>query len=191
MESIKEYLKKHFYVGAALLIGIVTAFLAVINPFYALDAYLTDKLYTKLTGTDSDIIIIGVDEETLAEYGNFNLWSREKSAELLEYLHEDETNCPAVVGLDFMFIDSYDEEVDARLAKAAALYDGQVVLGTNVVYRGALETDENGKRYFGISKKDLPETDSIHLKYSPSDRSVSWSPQEIISHVVELTNLYC
>ena len=93
-----------------MLIGIVTAFLAVINPFYALDAYLTDKLYTKLTGTDSDIIIIGVDEETLAEYGNFNLWSREKSAELLEYLHEDETNCPAVVGLDFMFIDSYDEE---------------------------------------------------------------------------------
>ena len=66
MESIKEYLKKHFYVGAALLIGIVTALLAVINPFYALDAYLTDKLYTKLTGTDSDIIIIGVDEETLA-----------------------------------------------------------------------------------------------------------------------------
>ena len=51
--------------------------------------------------------------------------------------------------------------------------------------------DENGKRYFGISKKDLPETDSIHLKYSPSDRSVSWCLQEIISHVVELTNLYC
>jgi hypothetical protein len=51
--------------------------------------------------------------------------------------------------------------------------------------------DENGKRYFGISKKDLPETDSIHLKYSPSDRSVSWSPQEIISHVVELTKFYC
>lgn len=152
MESIKEYLKKHFYVGAALLIGIVTAFLAVINPFYALDAYLTDKLYTKLTGTDSDIIIIGVDEETLAEYGNFNLWSREKSAELLEYLHEDETNCPAVVGLDFMFIDSYDEEVDARLAKAAALYDGQVVLGTNVVYRGALETDEKGRMYYNTEK---------------------------------------
>lgn len=51
--------------------------------------------------------------------------------------------------------------------------------------------DENGKRYFGISKKDLPETNSIHLKYNPSDRSVSWSPQEIISHVVELTKFYC
>ena len=51
--------------------------------------------------------------------------------------------------------------------------------------------DENGKRYFGISKKDLPETDSIHLKYCPSDGSVSWSPQEIISHVVELTKFYC
>jgi CHASE2 domain-containing sensor protein len=31
-------------------------------------------------------VIIGIDEETLAEYGNFNLWSREKLAELLEKL---------------------------------------------------------------------------------------------------------
>ena len=51
--------------------------------------------------------------------------------------------------------------------------------------------DENGKRYFGISKKDLPETDSIHLKYSPSDGTVSWIPKEIIPHVVELTKFYC
>ena len=51
--------------------------------------------------------------------------------------------------------------------------------------------EKNGKRYFGISKKDLPETDSIHLKYNPSDGTVSWSPKEIIPHVVELTKFYC
>lgn len=51
--------------------------------------------------------------------------------------------------------------------------------------------DKNGKRYFGISKKDLPETDSIHLKYNSSDGTVSWSPKEIIPHVVELTKFYC
>lgn len=51
--------------------------------------------------------------------------------------------------------------------------------------------DKNGKRYFGISKKDLPEKDSIHLTYNPSDGTVSWIPKEIIPHVVELTKFYC
>ena len=51
--------------------------------------------------------------------------------------------------------------------------------------------DKNGKRYFGISKKDLPEKDSIHLKYNSSDGTVSWIPKEIIPHVVELTKFYC
>ena len=51
--------------------------------------------------------------------------------------------------------------------------------------------DKNGKRYFGISKKDLPKKDSIHLKYNPSDGTVSWGPQKIIPHVVELTKFYC
>ena len=51
--------------------------------------------------------------------------------------------------------------------------------------------DKKGIRYFGISKKNLSSNDSIHLKYNPSNESVSWSPKEIIPHVVELTKLYC
>ena len=51
--------------------------------------------------------------------------------------------------------------------------------------------DKNVIRYFCISKDFLPETDSVHLKYNPSNKSVSWSPQNIIPHVVELTNNNC
>ena len=41
-------------------------------------------------------------------------------------------------------------------------------------------------RSFQIDAKHLPETDSIHLKYDPISHNVSWSPKEIISHVVEV-----
>ena len=47
-------------------------------PLYDADQVLTDTLYTHFNGTDKRIVIIGIDEETLAEYGNFNQWSREK-----------------------------------------------------------------------------------------------------------------
>ena len=70
--------KNYAYIVSAIAAGILTAVMAVLNPFYAVDSYITDKLYTKLAGTSSDIIIIGIDEETLAEYGKFETWSREK-----------------------------------------------------------------------------------------------------------------
>ena len=41
-------------------------------------------------------------------------------------------------------------------------------------------------RSFQIDAKYLPETDSIHLKYNPISHEVSWSPKEIINHVVEV-----
>ncbi len=148
--------KDYAYILSAVAVGILTAVMAVFNPFYPMDAYVTDKLYTKLTGTSSDIIIIGVDEETLSEYGKFELWSRDKSAELLEYLYADPDNAPAVTAMDIMYISDSDPSADARLAATVENAgkvkgtDGTntVVLGTNVVYRGALETDADGRMVY-------------------------------------------
>lgn len=162
---MSKNISRYAYMISAIVIGLLTAAMAVLNPFYALDSYVTDKFYTKLAGTSSDIIIIGVDEETLSEYGNFNLWSRERSAELFEYLYEDPDNSPAVVGMDIMYISDYDKETDMRLAKAVAdavaASNGRtsVVVGTNIVYRGALEKDANGKLVYNtefISDIEVP-----------------------------------
>lgn len=46
--------------------------------------------------------------------------------------------------------------------------------------------DGTDERSFQIESRYLPETDSIHLKYDPDSRDVSWSPKEIISHVIEV-----
>ena len=143
--SMRKYLYKLGYVIVIALIFLMISF----DSLYPADTFLTDHLYSRFDGPSSKILIIGVDEETLSKYGNFTLWSREKLAELLNLLYEDEENAPCVVGLDFILADHYSEVADAALAEAVKGRD--VVVGTNIVYRGAVETDKDGKKYFNKS----------------------------------------
>ncbi len=165
----KKY-KDYIYVISAVAAAVITAVMAVFNPFYALDSYVTDKLYTKLSGTSQDIIIIGIDEETLAEYGKFELWSRERSADLIEYLYSDVENAPAVTAMDIMYISESGQPADDALAGALDTVEAttgsdpadSVVLGTNVVYRGALETDADGRMIYNtehIADIEIPYAD--------------------------------
>lgn len=47
-------------------------------------------------------------------------------------------------------------------------------------------TDGNVTRVFQFDSKDLPDQDSIHLNYEPETKSISWSPAEMNSKVIEL-----
>ena len=112
---------------------------------YTADMFVTDHLYAHYDGPEQNIVVIGIDEETISKYGNLTLWSREKTADLINKLYENEENAPAVVGLDIMFVDHFDEEADAKLVEACK--GRNVVVATNVVKRG--ETEEvNGKKFF-------------------------------------------
>ena len=126
---------------------------------YSVDMLVCDKVYSNIEGPAPDIKIIGIDEETLTAYGNFSNWSREKSAELVELLCEDEETAPYLIGFDIMFIgDSYDTETDARLVEACKKA-GNVVLATNLVYRGMTKFDENGNPYYddwNIEMEEMP-----------------------------------
>lgn len=73
------------------------------------------RLYARLDGTSRNIKNISVDEETLDAYGNFGMWLREKTAELIEMLYADEANAPAIVTLDFFFTGDSDEQKDNML----------------------------------------------------------------------------
>jgi len=127
-------------------IAVALIFVAVGNDIlYTVDMFVTDHLYAHMDGCEPNIVVVGIDEETLGEYGNLTLWSRDKIADLINMLYEDEENAPAVVGLDIMFVDDFSEEADEKLAKAC---EGRnIVVATNVVRRGEL-IEENGKRYF-------------------------------------------
>lgn len=141
--------------------AILLVVLMTVEPIYEhlfnLDMIICDKMYANVEGPAADIKIIGIDEETLTAYGNFSNWSREKSAELVELLCEDEETAPYLIGFDIMFIgDSYDTETDARLVEACKKA-GNVVLATNLVYRGMTKFDENGNPYYDDWNIDMEE----------------------------------
>ena len=68
-----------------ILLPIIPALLALllilVEPFYGLDTMVSDKLYSQMKGVDNRIKIIAIDEATLAEFGPFSSWIREKSAD--------------------------------------------------------------------------------------------------------------
>ncbi len=70
---------------------------------------------------DSRIAVIGIDDATLAEYGQFPL-SRDRYTQLLESL---EASSPAAVGFDILFLEPTPE--DTKLAEAMSV-NGEVVV---------------------------------------------------------------
>ncbi len=151
-------MKKYLKIIVPILAGILAAVIAVLNPLYSVDAFITDKVYTKLSGTSSKIIIVCIDEESVDAYGNYNKWSRAKTAELFNKLYEDPENAPAVVGVDVMFISDLNEEDDAALVEAVKKA-GNAVMATNVVYRGVVERYNDGSMVYNthnISAVEVP-----------------------------------
>lgn len=112
--------------------------------------FLCDSIYKKLESQTRDIKIIAIDEKTIAAYGKFEIWSREKAAELIQLLSDDKEKAPSVLVLDIMFIGSGDSAVDARLA-AAARKAGNVICASNLVYTGAMEENGAGELVYNPS----------------------------------------
>lgn len=141
-------IQKHLIVSVicAALAGVMTFF----SLFYSADSYISDLLYNNNLVTTDEIIIVGVDEETLTEYGNLNTWSRDKIADLINYLYEDADMAPAVVGVDFMFVDEMDPEVDGKLVEAVSGHDN-IVFATNLVYRGALKQNDRNELVYDVN----------------------------------------
>lgn len=133
--------------GMATIPVVIFVLLVLFMPFYAIEARLSDTLYSQLEGTDRNIKMITVDEETLAEYGTFTEWSREKCTELIRLLCEEEENAPTVIGMDFLFVSGADEATDRDLAEACR-EAGNVVFASNMVYRGDTKQDADGKIYY-------------------------------------------
>lgn len=96
--------------------------------FQSLEYQLQDSHYQKGGLIDSDIFVIGIDEETLMEYGLWSDWGREKTAELIALLNEDEELAPAVIALDIGFYSESEEETDKKLLEAASKIDNIVTV---------------------------------------------------------------
>ena len=84
-----------------------------------IDRLAQDALFQKPGVTSSDIVIIGIDEEALADLGPYQTWDRNVMASALEALAADPDKKPAVTAIDVLYAGRTNEEADRHLAEAA------------------------------------------------------------------------
>lgn len=133
-----------------------TALLILTEPFYALDAMLCDSVYSQMNGTGDEIVIIAIDEETLAEYGSISEWPRTLYAELADRLFSDEESEPAVLAFDILFMGESAPENDEALFNS--FLGRNIISATNLVYRGTTVYSDGAQYYdeWNISTEERP-----------------------------------
>lgn len=95
--------------------------------FESVDRRIQDSHYQKGGLVSPEIYVIGIDEETMMEYGSWQNWSRKGTADILRVLNQNPDTAPAVIGLDIGFFGESTPEADLALSEAASLIDNVVV----------------------------------------------------------------
>ena len=108
------------------LIGVGCLFTLVallVQPFYTINLWLSDQLFTSQPPSPN-IVIAGIDDNTLETYGRWADWPRSLHAQAIEHLSQAGAK---VIGFDVIFTDNStdDEMLATAIAKA-----GNVVLAT-------------------------------------------------------------
>jgi adenylate cyclase len=121
---------------AALLIVAVTIafslFVWAVEPFQTWEWGLSDRLFRQQNGS-ANIVVAGIDDETLAEYGRLADWPRSLHAQALDNLREAGAKG---VAMDILFVEQSEDDPEL----AAAISRMPTVLATAPVNR--LKSDE-------------------------------------------------
>ncbi len=99
------------------LVTALVLLLWALNLFVGLRLRLTNLLYVPQQ-TSGDVVIVAIDENSIAEYGAYPDWSRDRYAQLVGRLAEDEAR---VIAFDILFAEprTGDDELASALASAA------------------------------------------------------------------------
>ncbi len=118
---IDNYFRKYYVLTTLFSIGLWQIGAWSTLELLGFNLLFSTRNYLPHPSWDSRIVVIGIDDATLRQYGQFPL-SRDRYTQLLETL---EASPPATIGFDILFTEptSYDEQ----LAEAMAI-NGQVVL---------------------------------------------------------------
>ncbi|MCR5546600.1 MAG: adenylate/guanylate cyclase domain-containing protein [Lachnospiraceae bacterium] len=130
-------------ISAAAIVAALVTGLTYFGAFEWLDHRLGDSMFQKQEASSGKIVVVGIDEEALQEYGPFQNWDRSIMASALEALNSDPENKPAVVAIDTLYSGTTDEETDQRLADAAEEL-GCVVTGASGSFSTETVLNEDG-----------------------------------------------
>jgi adenylate cyclase len=133
--------KKRFFQGlaTALLIGLICCLISYFQLFHTLEQQSNDLLYRGQesnypSDTSQKIVIVAIDDASLAELGRFSSWPRTRYTELVDFLNKSQAR---IIAFDILFSEASPD--DAGLA-AAIKSAGNVILP----YAGTAGSDGTG-----------------------------------------------
>ena len=111
--------------------GLLTLLALLVQPFYSINLWFSDQLFTAQSPSPN-IVIAGIDDNTLETYGRWADWPRSLHAEAIDNLSQAGAK---VIGFDVVFTDSSPD--DEMLATVMAEADNVVLaaVGTQLVSR--------------------------------------------------------
>lgn len=112
-----------------IILAIIFAFLFNVLEF--LDLRMNDFLYQHKSGISEDVIIVGIDDESLTYYGKWP-WNRIVMARAIKHIAEGE---PAAIGVDVIYSEeSEDSSQDRALIEAVKEAENVVIPGYCLFY---------------------------------------------------------
>ncbi|MBQ3797021.1 MAG: adenylate/guanylate cyclase domain-containing protein [Butyrivibrio sp.] len=144
---IRSYLNRPKYRKLAIVFFILSVIYTVAVYFKVLnrvDKWMQDALYQRPHAISGDVVIIGIDDESIEQLGPYNTWDRHVMASALEALSSDPENMPSVVAIDTLYSGETDPAADKHLAEAAAKLP-DVVVGSAGVFGSGFIEDEFGE----------------------------------------------
>ncbi len=141
---IRSYLKKPQYRKLAIvffILSVIYTFAVYFKVLNRADKWMQDVLYQRPQAVSGDVVIIGIDDESIEQLGPYNTWDRHVMASALEALALDPDNMPSVVAIDTLYSGGTDPEADKHLAEAASKLPDVVVASAGVFGSGFVEDD--------------------------------------------------
>ena len=111
------------------------------------DHAAADALYQHRSAADGEIVLVGIDDRAIEQFGPYGQWDRDIISMVLEALNQSEDCRPAAIGLDVLYTgQSSVPEYDAWLAEAAGAY-GNVVTAGAARFGTAMAEATDGEYY--------------------------------------------
>ena len=143
-------------VTGAVLAGALTL-LAGLGVLKRPDLTVSDRLYQRRSAADGTIVLVGMDQKALEEYGPYQQWGRGLIVRTLDTLNAAKDCRPAVIGVDVLYGGESDPEEDRLLSEASGRY-GNVYMACAAEFGSTLvERDgEYALKTFSVTAFDEP-----------------------------------
>ena len=126
---VKKTYQKALIILAIALLYTLAAYLGTFN---RIDKWMQDSVFQRTRAVSGDVVVIGIDDESLEELGAYNTWDRNNMADALRQLAADPDNMPAVVAIDTLYTGTTSREADDNLVNAVKNLPKVITASTGV-----------------------------------------------------------